>query len=348
MGQRATFEGAGGSIVSWVESFGPTPPRSLAGRLWAGVGLTLAIGTVVLASARYVRADEVDYEPVIKIHEIKAVDKDEKSRRKTIQLLFDVHPKVPKGAKIELELEYLGTTLVNTTYEVKSDIRTKQKFTWDPNIRLPVDSYILMSRMKPEAQPRSVKKALESVTDVFPPDSQPWTWYHADKKLEIGSPEDLAAEEAEIRETYKKWCFALLDMNGEFVDAMDEVIEGKKFVSDGKLEEDELKDWVEKWMKKMAEFQMALQEYPDKEPGVYRKTQRLHYETTELSRMVGKRCYRDKLQETLEKYGKSVGELKLPAVKGFDPNYRYAVSPKFMQARYETIARIAKFDDGSQ
>lgn len=264
--------------------------------------------------------------------------------QKTIEIVFNVNPDVPKGAVLQFELEYRGLPFGQPkSYKFKSENRSNLKLSWTPNSRLPVDEYRLWTRMPLALQSGSVKKIIKKNTKAWPEKDEPWVWYYLDKPFQIGTQADAAIEKEEIKKYFHESCDKFVELNGEFIDLCDSVEAGEKFVSGGSLSTEELSEAVIAWMKKMADIQKSNAGYRQKEPGLYSKSEKAHYLLKTLGQMVAKRCYRQKLKGTLLKYKLGMKDLKLVGVEGFDSGYRGRTQVQDLQRKYEDLAELTGF-----
>ena len=74
-------------------------------RALAGV-LVLSLAFSLGGTSPLIAKETLDYHKVAELVSVKVIPPKEGSKRSTLEIYFNVDPNVPKGAKIEFELEY--------------------------------------------------------------------------------------------------------------------------------------------------------------------------------------------------------------------------------------------------
>lgn len=319
------------------------PARRFALSVSLGFALALVALSGVCPTVAPAKEDELKFKPLVTLLKMGAVSDSQSPLKKTLEISFSVDANVPGSAKLEFALEYQATPLISTTFTMKGESRNSQKLVWKPEIRMPVDEFFLIVSMPKDLQSAPVKAEIEKRAKFWPANDEPWAYYYRDRPFQIGTEEEKEAEAEEAKKLYEKHCDQILDLNNEFMEESEEVVEGKKFVEKNKLSRKAFLDFVGTWMKKFAAFQLQLGNYPDKEPGLYRKQTKLWLDTSDLARMVARRCTRERVQEIGAKYGLAAADLKLPAVESFDANYARKVTREHIKMRYDSIAKLAGF-----
>ena len=325
----------------------------------AALTLAFLLPTVFPAagSNRVEAREEIDFQKVVELHKVVVLDgvvtdgkkkKKKKSkknrRRKTLEITFSVHADVPKGAIILFELEYGGLPFgTPKKYKLEADNRSNLKALWSPKFRVPVDQYYMWTKMPLDLQSQKIQAAIKKKKKSFPMKWEPWGAYHLNLPIKIGNEADAKAEKEEIKAYFRDRCDTLIGLNGEFIDLCEEVEAGEKHVNGGTLNLEKFSEEVTDWIKKMAKVQNAIFHFVDKEPGLYKKAKTAHIELRTLSQMVAKRCFRGKLDETLKQYGFNRGDLKVPAIEGFNPNARGTVQVIAMKRKYDRVADLSGF-----
>jgi hypothetical protein len=283
--------------------------------------------------------DETKHERVVDILKMQPVK--DKDGHQAIQIQFNLHPQVPKNAKVEFELQYQALEFDFYHYILKDENRKNLKIEWKPKYRLPVDTYFVRTRMPLVLQDAAVAKEIEKRDKVFPKDSEPWSWNYPDLPIEIGTKEDLEAELKAVKDYFKAQTDKLVESSNAFMDEIESLEKGDKYVKGGKVDTVELGKFVEDWMKKHGEIQQAVAEYEKKELGLFLKHQAAHFELQLLGRMMARRCYNRALVAALDKRKVALADLKLKGSPSFDINYRGSVTPAELQRKLERIFELA-------
>ncbi|MBI4586486.1 MAG: hypothetical protein HY717_20945 [Planctomycetes bacterium] len=305
----------------------------------------MAGGLVVAAAAKGFAKDDVKYGKIVELLTLKAAPAKDNPKLTTIEIVFNLSPDLPKDVKMEFELEYQSEELEKAYFQLKDENRKNLKLSFTPKTRLAVDEYFLRTRVRLDQQAEAVKEAILKKEKVFPPDQEPWPMYYPDKPIKVGSKKDKEAEDQEVKEYFQRSCDALMELSNEFMEAMEAMDKGEKFVSEKKIDQKPLVDFILGWMKKMGEQQAALENYAKAEPALVRKRPVAYGYLGELGRMIAKRCYRDTLPKILAKYGSNLANLKITADKNFISSYRFRVRPVDLENKYKEIARLTGFGE---
>lgn len=326
-------------------------------RSYRGVLLTvlsaLLVGTGVPGS-RLEASPQGRYEPAVELTGVRYIaPKKSRSGKKggkpQVEFQYNLHPKVPTGARVEFDLQYQFRSIAKVlTPPAKGSARKGLKYVWTPEVQLPLGTnpdYVIMTSMPIKEQSSQVKKAIEKLTSVFPEADQPWPMAYPKVQIRIGSEEDLAREKALITKTFIDWTNQLLILNGEFADLTDAVNKGEKCVEDGDLDRKALAAEVKAWMEKMAKLQESIRTLRTKNPALFNKAPAATYLTEDLSKMVAKRATVTMLGEIAKKYKTTVENLRIEPVKGFDDGYQRGkfFNPTAMKLVYDQIAELANF-----
>ncbi len=299
----------------------------------------------LLSGSPVVRADDVNYEKIVDVLRIDLVAPKKKTDNPTIAMSFNLHPRLPKGAKIEFQLYYQFQQFESEFYTLSSENRKNLKFEWTPKKHLPVDdAYQIRTQLPLASQTASVAKEIGERKESFPPESEPWSWNYPNFAIKVGTEDDKKAQELSVKKYFAETIGKLLDLNNEFIDELTLLEGGEKYVDGTKLDTEAFSTFVDGWMKKFGELQLAISEYESKEPGLFRKHQAAHYQLQRLSRLVAKRCYAA-LRDGLEKKGATIAQLKLKGHKGFNRNERGRVTPTVLGNVYDAINALIGFED---
>jgi len=264
-------------------------------------------------------------------------------RRRTLTVTFNVPPDFPRGIKINFELLRQGPAVGKPVqFTLENEIRKNIKVILGPNERLTADKYCISTSFPLADQSPEVRKFLEGRPQRFPPEYAPsWDYAHMTQEFVVGTPEDEAAELEEFARFAEANMEKILDLNNQGMDELEKVKQGS-------LDQEALKKFMAGWMGGMAEVQQKMIAYPDSEPGLYFKFQRIHQELLELARMVSRRITRIELGNVLRKHNLTLTALRLPTVAGFDPNYRFRVAASDLEVRYAKISALLYPEEAAQ
>ena len=311
----------------------------------ASLALSLS---AVLPPAATLTADDADvdefgYNRVVDILKASTVSPKKKKGKPAIELTFNLHPSLPKGAKVEFVLLYRFLPFESAYYTLKSENRKNLTFSWKPKKRCPVDTYQLRTLLPLKLQSAVVQRELKKRSNAFPAKEEPWPWNYPKLPLKIGSEAELKAEEVATKKYFADKVFAILGYNNEFVsEHLEPLVAGEKYVSNGRVDVEALGTYVDSWMKKMGELQLAVVEYEKKQPGLFSKNEPAHFHLWRLSRLVAKRCYA-KLTKALGEYDTSVADLKLKGHVGFNRSETGRVTAGVLEKVFNQINALVAF-----
>ena len=281
--------------------------------------------------------DNVVHSKVVDILKVEVKRGKGKSSRSTINIQFNLHPRLPSGAKVEFELLYRGTPFEFMHYTLKDENRKNLKLMWKPKKRMPVDTFFLRTLLPLKIQNAKVAREIDKRSKDFPKNSQPWSWNYPKFPVEIGGKDAKEAESNRIKKYFTKQTDALLELNNEFIEEMEVLESGEKYVNNDVINKKKLAKFIDGWMKKFGELQLEILEYEKKEPGLFQKQRAAHFFLESLAKMIAKRCSRKQLKDTLSVYDTTIASLKLKGAKGFDPNYRHRVKVEDLKKMYEKV-----------
>ena len=312
------------------------------------LGIVVAVtGFVVAASDCGLRADEVKHKRVIHIVKIDVVPGKRSATRNnsTIEVNFSVEPSLPKGATVVFDLRFGfdPDPLDTTRYTLESEKRNGLKLSWKPKKRLPVGEYSIKTYIPLAIQKAVVAREIKKRQKAFPPDSAPWSWYYPDIPIKVGTAADLKAEREEVKKYFRENTASVQEYYYEFVDEMEKLKAGEKYVDGGSLRNKALVDYVEPWMKKYGTLQKQLRGFESLQPGLFSKDRAAYLQLELLSQQAAK-CAWEALKVALEKRGTSLGNFKFKGSKDFNANIRGRVRESKLVQTYEAINRLIQFD----
>jgi hypothetical protein len=274
------------------------------------------------------------YDRFVEIVKAQAVPAPGAAHRHVVEITFNLVPDLPKGVKIQFELQRQGEQVGDPMfYTLENETRKGLKIAWKPKDRLTTDKYVLVTRIPLADQTPEVRQALSAKPTRFPPDSDPWPFSHVQKEFQVGTAEDEAAEAAEVKKFVEDNVEKLLALNNEGVEELEKHLTGK-------FNQEALKKYLTGWMVRMGQVQREVNDFQLKEPGLFTKHQKLHHELAQLGRMVGKRITKIDLGGILKKNNIATTAFPLPSAPGFDGNFPYLVNGPKIKQQYEMIDRL--------
>ena len=263
-----------------------------------------------------------------------------KNGSQRLELTFDLSPDVPKGTKLELELEHQGLALdsTRTFYTLKDSKRDGLKLVWKFKERLAVDEYRLWTRIRLESQKAAVRTALLAKTDKWREADAPFSWYFFNDPIQLGTPEELAEEREKICEAYGELLEELVGNLKEFSATLREVAAGEKYVDGETLNVEEFTAFVVEWRTKQGETQKKIAAFPQEQAQVLQKSRTAYANLVRLGRMISKRSLA-KQKDVTQQYG--AGIINPKSHPSFDRTYKFTVSSKSLKDSIEKIYDLA-------
>ena len=302
---------------------------------------TLALFAFLALPTLVVAQEEDQYEQYLFLKAREYTPAKTKADKQKLELTFDLSPDVPKGTKIEFELEHLGLPLEDqkVVYTLKDENRRGLKLTWEFSRQLAVDTYFLRTRMHPEEQTPAVrKKILES--GKFLESDSPWTWYFFEEadRFEIGTPEELAAENKALCDAYNVFIGDLAKNLTEFLSLAEEVKAGKKHVNGTSLDVAGFTEAVVEWRKKQGEVQKRIATFPVDQPRLFEKKRKAHLHLEQLGQMVSKRSH-EVMEEITKQY--NAEPINPKSHESFNRVFRYRVDSDGLNRKVKDIQDLA-------
>lgn len=315
-----------------------------------GVGSIGALaGLAFLAVTSRVPAQEDDlgrgFKPYLKVVDQQYLPPEKAGGKQLLRLKFDLDPALPVGTKIEMKLQYTGLTMDEKTFELDTPRRKGVVFDWRPEKPLGPDEYSLFTAIWPRQQTEEVRKAIEDNEERFPPDLTPWAWSYLRKEqlIQVGTEEELAELQERVCRTYEGFISDLIENMNEYVEVMDEVKEGKRFVEGETLQTEAFGKFLKDWQKKQGKIQKAILDLQTTNPAIHQRSLKAHLYLMNLGRMVSRRAF--KLQEEVEeKYG--VSRTRIPVdpddesdkvLRFFDRRWRYKTDAEALNGQLDKI-----------
>lgn len=278
------------------------------------------------------------YEQICKLVKAQYIAPKKSGGAQALRLTIDVHPDVPKGAKLNLELEYEGLPVPNP-YEflLKDNRRKGVVINWKLKDRLAIDEYRLIARMPMRPQTPTVKKKIRKLTKKFPPKFEPWKYYFFSKPITIGTKAELAFERQQTCDTYNAIVDKLVSSMIELNKQTGEVKDGKKLVSGGVLDQAKFTALVAAWRKKQGEVQKEIRNFPETQAAAFQKTKTAYQYLTQLGQMVSKSSW-VRQQEIAKQY--NVPLANPPSHPEFNRGYRFLVNRAELNKKLDRITEL--------
>lgn len=275
--------------------------------------------------------DIVTYPSLVEIVKVEAKPVAGGRGRYKLEVTFNLIPEVPRGAKVEFELQRDGFAVGDSfAYVLETEVRKNLRTTFTPKSRLVTDKYYFMTTLPLDQQSAEVRRAVEAKPARFPPEHKPWPMNHPQQAIPIGTAEDEAAEKKEVADFVSGNMEKLLDLNEKAMDELEK--QGA-----GKLDQAALKKFLEQWMKDVTQVQKDVKAFEEKEPGLHFKCQKVYEELVALSKMVAKRITKNEVPALLKKNNVLPASFKLPVVADFDANYRFRANASDIEERCQKI-----------
>jgi hypothetical protein len=277
-----------------------------------------------------------DYDQYVFLSKASYLPAKTKTGKQSLELTFDVSPDVPRGTKINFELEYLGAPAANVDYTLASEKRKGLTFTWELDRKLVLDEHFLRTRIYVEEQTPAVR-ALFAKSQKLPEKHTPFPWYYMRQPIRIGTAEELKVEKRDIYETYSSFIGRLVKTKQEFEQMMLEVKEGKKLVKGDALDVAAFTEAVVEWRKKQGELQKEVADFPVTYQSFYQKSQKAHQLLSDVGKMVSKAAVRLQKEITTQ-YG--VADINPPAHASFNSTYRFRVDSDALNEKLDQIDEL--------
>ena len=275
---------------------------------------------------------ELPYKQYVFVKKLKYMPAKGPSGKQTLEFRIDLAPVIPKGTKINFELEYNARSVTNMTYTLKDERRRNLVFTWPLMEKVAFDDYFLRSRIYLEQQTPAVQQFFKGRAKLFPIESKPWPWFLG--PVAMGTAEERQQEKQAICALYNDFIGKFVENLTEFKELLDSVKDGKKYVDEAeKLDLEKFTEAIAAWRTKQAEVQRSIA-IPGENAALYNKSMTAHRLVAQLGQMVSKQSLRDQ-EEVLAKYG--VKQPINPPVQYFDHLYRFKLSREEMNRKVERI-----------
>lgn len=275
------------------------------------------------------------YDPIIDLRKVEYIASSATTKKKAIRFTFNVHADVPKGAKINFELEYNALPFENINFVLEGQKRRGLVFEWSPKKALAIDQYYLRVRMHLNDQTPAVKKSIERKPRKFPKALEPWPWLYFNNPVKIGTEADLLAQKNAMCDLYGKYMDRLVANFAEFQKTVDKVKAGQEAANGTKLDEKKFEKIIVAWRNKQGKLQQEIQDLVIDKPVFASNSPTAYRYLTDLGRMVSKSALRSQ-KEVTDQYG--VAEIRPKKVhRYFNGVYRYAAGKKQLN---DTLGRI--------
>src|SRR6266545_4559906 len=172
--------------------------------------------------------DVPKYGRMVEILKVESIRSKEDQKRFNLEVTFNLIPDLPKGVEVEFELQRQGLKVGDSfLFRLENDNRKNIKVTFNPKDRLTKDNYTFMTRIHLDKQTPEVRKALESKPARFPVDQVPWPHTHVEQAFDVGTAEDEAREQTEVKVYFEGLLDKILALNEEGVNEVEKLKGGK-------------------------------------------------------------------------------------------------------------------------
>ncbi len=283
---------------------------------------------------------EEPYEPVIDLRKVVYIPAaSAKSKKRTLRFTFNVAADVPKGAKINFELQYNALPFDNTNYVLEGQKRRGVVFDWSPRKKLAVDEYHLRVRMHLADQTPVVRKAIGRKPRRFPKDHEPWPWLFFDMPVKVGTQAELVEQQNAICDLYAKYVDQLVGNYAEVMEMTDKVKAGEEAVNGASLDEKKFEKLIVAWRNKQGKLQQQIQDMVITHPVFATLSPTAYTHLNNLGRMVSK-AGANSQKEVTTQYG--VAEIRPKKVhRYFNSFYKWKIGKTQLEGTLEKIERLA-------
>lgn len=281
------------------------------------------------------------YEDYLFLQDIQYFPRAGEEKKETVRLTFTIAPDLPEGTVISFTLEHWGLDYVSTDFKLAGDTRKDIELDWAPATRLAAGDYYLRSRIHLDKQPAAVKRILQGRPERFPPKAHPWPFLYMTDELRLTVPELIDPEvKRELWKVYLGFMDRLVAHMNEFVRTMEAVRNETMFVTEGKLERQELEDYVVGWRKKQGDLQETIASFEVDRPDLFYQSRSAFLNLRRLGRMVSKRArvLQNEVTEELEE-----DPITEQGHLWFDDRYPYRVDETRLQRQYDAILLMIEY-----
>ncbi|MBI4606110.1 MAG: hypothetical protein HY721_29440 [Planctomycetes bacterium] len=275
------------------------------------------------------------YDAYFEIRDVKYVRPKGSADPQTIELKVNVSPHVPRGTKIHLGLELFGLPVEETDYVLKDENRTDLPFTWKLTKRIATGEYMVRTHIHLDKQTPAVQRLIKQNAKVFPPKSEPWSWY-AKPPIKVGSKDEEAQEASALCEAYTELMDKLIEHLGQLLEKLEAAKKGEELVKDGTLDKDAFEKYVLEWRKGQAAIQKEIRALPIKQEALFLKSQSAFANLQELGKMVAKRGVQEQ-KVVSDKYKVAFYN---PGVQDFGGRYQYKCDKEALNKKYQNIRTL--------
>ncbi len=282
---------------------------------------------------------EEPYEPVIDLRKVVYIPAaSAKSKKRTLRFTFNVAADVPKGAKINFELQYNALPFDSTNYVLVGQKRRGVVFDWSPRKKLAVDEYYLRVRMHLADQTPVVRKAIGRKPRRFPKEHEPWPWLFFNMPVKVGTKAELVEQQNAICDLYAKYVDQLVTNYAEVMEMTDKVKAGKEAVNGASLDEKKFEKLIVAWRNKQGKLQQEIQDLVNENPVFAMKSPTAYRHLNDLARMVSKAGLKSQLAVT-KQYG--VAQIRPKKVHVFfNGSFQWAAGKEALNNKLETIENL--------
>jgi len=178
----------------------------------------------------------------------------------TIEIKAKANP-LPLGTKVDFLLTCRSQTIKTFTEAVPGNKRIDADFVVK-NVHPGPDKYMFRTVINLKKQTSAVRKEIEKNPKLFPPAGNPWTEFHFENQFKIGSPEEIAASVAEMRNWFISRYTELAKLDGKIsaeVKGIEAGTSTEYLDSSGAFEEKKWRMWFDKKVvDRLIEFQAEI------------------------------------------------------------------------------------------